>query len=486
MAVSTRSIDRAPLIAALAIGGAVAASAALLQGVQIVLPLAALAAAVLALFQRRIALYILLPAMTLSPDISFHGLAVRVEDLLMLPLAAGWVAHVCVAGRRRTPLDRLLIAYALVAVVATGWGAYIGTVHLATVSKYVSSPFHVLKRIEFVFIFFVVADTVRTLRDVRALSYWLLGSAVALSLYSVQQLEANGSIALGPEGAPIHEPGFASMVTVALALGMMQGASRAGRLLLGALVVIGVATLPLALGRNYMVATLLVAGYVALRKERWMFLVLPLLGGAAMAVYPHGIVQRILSLSSLLSTSTSGVLIGATTSAGLLYRSEAPLYYATIALGHSPFFGFGMGSVPLGSIDSEYVIQLYYTGLVGLAIFLLFGTRLFRLARQARVAATDPMDAAVGYSFQLMLTGYAIYSVFAGSISPTHTGGPFFVVVGLVAALWAAASASPARKPAPPVPAEPLPGMRQAPPPRLAARRALWARNPLLERRAAP
>ena len=149
------------------------------------------------------------------------GVPVRVEDLLMVPLAIGWLAHLCVTHEREgTPLDRLLIAYALVAFAATAWGMHLGTVHLFSVSKYVSSSFQVLKRVEFVLLFLIVADTVRTTRDVRTMSYVLIGSAVALSIYAAQQYANNGAIALGPEGAPIHEPGFASMLTVALALGM--------------------------------------------------------------------------------------------------------------------------------------------------------------------------------------------------------------------------------------------------------------------------
>jgi hypothetical protein len=356
---------------------------------------------------------------------------------------------------------------------------------LLTVSKYVSTPFFVLKRIELVLMFFIVADTLETLRDVRTMTYVFLASAVALSLFSVWQVHTNQAIALGPEGAPIHEPGFASMVTVALALGMMRGATPAGRIALAAIALFGVATLPLALGRNYMVATLLVLGYVAVREQRWMIVVLPVVIALALVVYPHGIVDRISSLSSVISTSSASGPTS-TASASLFFRASAPFYYAAIVLGHSPLLGMGMGSVPLGAIDSEFVIQLYYTGLVGLAVFFLFGVRVWRLTQETQRMAVDPMDSALAYGFQLVLAGYAIYSVFASSISATHTGEPFFVMVGMAAALRAAASANRERglSRAVPVGTVPAPGMRAAAP-RIAARQALWLRNPI-ERRTAP
>jgi hypothetical protein len=178
--------DRSIIAIAVAGGAFVAASLVLLQGAQVVLPAIAVAAAMLALFNRKVALYLILPAMALSPDISIGGLPVRVEDLLMVPLAIGWVAHLCVTHERQgTPLDRLLIAYALVAFAATAWGMHLGTVHLFSLSKYVSSSFQVLKRVEFVLLFLIVADTVRTTRDVRTMSYVLIGSAVALSIPAV-------------------------------------------------------------------------------------------------------------------------------------------------------------------------------------------------------------------------------------------------------------------------------------------------------------
>jgi len=487
------AVDRTPLVIAVIFGGVVAISMALLQGPEVALPIVAAAGAMIALFNRKWALYLMLPAMALSPDISMHGVAIELQDLLMIPLVAGWVAHLCVTGQRRgTPLDRLLIAYALVAVVATAWGVHLGTVHLFTVSKYVSSPFHVLKRIEFVLLFLIVADTMETVADVRAMSYVLLVSAIALSAYSVQQFSINQGLAVGPEGAPVHEPGFASMVTVALALGMMRGAAPVGKLVLAVFVLFGLSALPLALGRNYVAATLIILLYVGIKEQRWVFLVVPLVAALAVIVYPHGVIDRISSLQHVLSTDPSAGAVGANASTSLFYRAEAPLYYAILALGHSPLFGFGMGVVPLGAVDSEFAIQMAYTGLIGLGIFLVFGVRLFRVANEAKQAATSPFDAGLAFSYQLAIAGYAIYSVFAASVSATHTGGPFFVIAALAGALRRATLAErapgavPAGRAGAMVRAVAGGEARRLVSARFAARRELWLANPLAARRGAP
>ena len=479
--------DRSIIAIAVAGGALVATSLVLLQGAQVVLPAIAVAAAMLALFNRKVALYLILPAMALSPDISIGGLPVRVEDLLMVPLAIGWLAHLCVTHERQgTPLDRLLIAYALVAFAATAWGMHLGTVHLFSVSKYVSSSFQVLKRVEFVLLFLIVADTVRTTRDVRTMSYVLIGSAVALSIYAAQQYANNGAIALGPEGAPIHEPGFASMLTVALALGMMRGATTGGKLLLAAVVLFGIATLPLSLGRNYIAATALILLYVGWKEQRWIFAVVPILVVLAFLVYPSGITQRISTLQNVLSTNTKlGNTAVAPTS--VFFRAEAPLYYAKLALGHSPVLGYGMGVVPLGAVDSEYMIQLAYTGLAGLIIFLIMGVHLFRLTKAARLAANTPFDGGLAFGFQLVIAGYAIYSLFAASVSATHTGGPFFVVAALAGALLRSSVAERAEQGARGAAGTIVRAVaggeaRLAVSARFAARRQLWLAHPLTER----
>jgi len=494
---------RATLVFALGLGAVVAFASVVLPGSHVLLGMLAAGVGVVALFNPKIALFLIVPAMALSPDLPVHGVAVRAEDLMMVPLTVGWLAHLCVAKtRRRTPFDRLLVAYILVGIAATLWGMTLGTVHLATVSKYESSPLHVLKRIEFVVLFFIVADTVESLVDVRRIVYVLLGSMIALSLYSAWQFHTNQAIALGPEGAPIHEPGLASMVTVGLALGLMRTASTPrARFVLGLIVLFGVATLPLALGRNYIAATLIILLYVGLREQRWILFAMPALAAVALLLYPEGIAHRVLTLGSAFSPDLSSLNQTSTAPTSIFYRAQAPLYYTVWALGASPLLGLGMGSVPLGFIDSEYVVQLFYTGLAGLAIFLVFGAKLLRVMRDMRRATTDPEAAGLVQGLQLVTIGYAVYSVFAASVSATHTGGPFFIVAALAGALsrqllpqpLAATEARmerlgsralvPVRTPVPlPVPAvanpwQRLAVLRQAPGPRRAparSRRELW------------
>ncbi len=110
--------DGKPVLLALGLGGLLALSLALLPIPYGGLAVLAGGVGVLAVFSRRAVLYLILPAIALTPEIPILGVPIRIEDFLMVPLVAGWLAHLCVfKNRQRTPLDRLLVAYIIVAVL---------------------------------------------------------------------------------------------------------------------------------------------------------------------------------------------------------------------------------------------------------------------------------------------------------------------------------------------------------------------------------
>lgn len=388
------------------------------------------AIAILVFFNRRAALYCIIPAMGLSPEIPLFGVPVGVDDLLMVPLVAGWLAHLCVfKGRQRTPFDRVMVAYFLVGVLATLWGARIGTAHW-TLDKEISSPFHLLKRLEFVLLFFILADTLSTADEARHFAYVLIATMVGVNLFGLVSFLSNHVIALRP-GVEAHEAGIAPMIAAPLALSLIPASKPSAKLFLGTIVLLSMAVLPLTQGRNFVATTTLIFLYVALFQQRWALALLPvfLIG---LYFYPPSITGRLLSFQYAFHPGPEAVQANA---AALAYRVDPIRYWGPIILAYSPMLGFGLASLPLNFIDSEYGVQLVYTGLVGVAVFLLFGVYLIRLAKRAMIAARSTLDAGLARGFHLVLVAYAIYSIFASSISPTHTGGFLFVIAGLIAVL---------------------------------------------------
>jgi hypothetical protein len=425
----------------LALAMALAAGLAALLGMALVtLPLptvgimlAAVLVVVLAVFNQVLALYAIALAAALSPGISL-GVQVRVDDLLMSVFASAWLLRKVTFGDRKgSALDRILLAYLLVAFASILWGTYLGTAHY-TLDKLSSAPFHFLKRAEFVFLFFVIVDTLRTADDVKRFTYVMIAALVALSTYSlIEYLQTGGAgIALSPPGAPVHEPGWASLLNIALCLSLLPAASRSGKVLLSAVVCLSLAVLPLTIGRNFMASTYFIILYVGLVQQRWLLLFLPVPVLMWLITLPERFVNRILTFQHVFALDTTGQVAQG---AALISRVIYPLQYAILALGYSPLLGFGLGSTPLGAIDSEYSTQIFYTGFIGFAIFLMMGARLFRMVRETREAATTPLVAALANSYQLILLAYAFYSMLAASISAQRPGTFFFIAIGMIAAL---------------------------------------------------
>ena len=426
--------DRTPLLVAIGLGGLIAVSLALFPFVYVAAGFGAVLVIGLCFLNRLAVIFLLLPAVALSPEVPVLGIPIRAEDVLMVPLVAAWIFHLCVAkSRSSTALDRVMIAYLLVAVAATAWGAFLGTAHLTSTSKDTSAAFHLLKRFEFVLLFLIMVDTLTTPRYVYGVAAVLLVSLVALAFYGLTQYFANGLISAGPTGSPGHEPGLGSMLTVALGVTMLPALRGPARGLLAAAMVFSLVTLPLTLGRNYLTTTLFLFLYVAIfQRQRWILLLLPAAWVIGVALYPSYVIDRMLSLQGALALDPTG---GATQGASLLSRIQPPSFYGLLALGHSPVLGFGMGSIPLGFPDSEFVTQLYYTGLVGFGIFLLMGTRLFRMVRDVVTGSKDATAAALARGCQLIFVAYAIHSIFSPSISADRAGWFFFFAAALLAVL---------------------------------------------------
>jgi len=230
-----------------------------------------------------------------------------------------------------------------------------------------------------------------------------------------------------------HEAGVASMIAVPMALSLIPVARPSVKVVLAAAALFSMAVLPLSLGRNFLVVTVLILLYVGVfQRQRWV-LALPVLLVLSLLLYPSHVRDRIFSIEHLVKADISGEQDEP--EALLLSRARAPIYYASLALGESPLFGLGVASVPLGFIDSEYSAQITYTGVVGLVIFLLLWGRTMKLAKQVVHAARDLESVCIAKGFQLVLVAYAYYGFFASSISPTHTGSFYFVIIGLIVVL---------------------------------------------------
>jgi hypothetical protein len=391
---------------------------------------------VLALLSPKAALYVLLPTIALAPEMQVGSVVLRPDDLMLTVLLLSWGLRRLGTRRQGTPLDRPLWIYFAVGLVATLWGAAIGTADLQSLNQYSASGLHLAKRLQFVLYFLCLTDLLRSVTDVRRFTYLFMASLAALSLYSLGRFSETGRIALAPIGAAIHEPGLAAMLNVALALGLLVASKRVATSVVSGSVLIGsLWVLPFSLGRNFIVATIAMLGLVALSSKRALLLLLPVAWMIAPLVFPEHVLDRLVSVTSAFSPSAVGTVSGA--SVYVPSRLEPGLLYGREVMTSSPLLGWGLGSVPLGSVDSEYAWQLVTTGLLGFVVFLWLIVRVVRMTRETHQAAGTQQSPALPFvaGLQYGLLGYALYSIFSPSISAARAGAFFFTILGLLAIL---------------------------------------------------
>ncbi len=396
--------------------------------------LAAVLYALLAVLNPRAASFLLPPAMALGPELPLGRLTVRPEDLMTVPLFLGWAVHRAGRSRTPTPLDAPLVLYAAVGVVATLWGAALGTANLWSTHPWSGAGLHVLKRLQLVLLFFVFTDCLGDLDGLRRMAYVFMASLAALNVYALTRFYETGHLALGPEGAPVHEPGLAAMLNVGLALGFLAYSQQFGTsLLFGALMLGSLYVLPFSLGRNFLVSTAAMILLVGLSRKRSLLLLLPVGWLLVPTLFPEHVAARVLSIREAFAEVEYSEVYGS--GVNLPQRFQPGLYYISRALPESPIFGWGLASVSLGSVDNEYALQLVTTGMLGFLVFVWVAVRLVRTVREAHRAAQEsasPLLPLVA-GLQNCLVGYGLYSVFSPSISAARAGAFFFLILGLVA-----------------------------------------------------
>ncbi len=121
----------------------------------------------------RIALYLLIFSMLLSPEIgardySGRGFTIRFEDILLLVMGFAWLAKSALVKNigvvTRTPLNIPILLYIVVCILSTLKGIFEGTV-----TSPVTGFFFVLKYFEYFVIFFLTVNNIRSREHIRNL-----------------------------------------------------------------------------------------------------------------------------------------------------------------------------------------------------------------------------------------------------------------------------------------------------------------------------
>jgi O-antigen ligase len=158
-------------------------------------------------------LYVLIFSMLLSPEIIAgeiggkaalgRGFTLRLEDFLLVFIGLSWFARGAVDKTtglfRKTPLNQPIAAYIIVCFVATLWGKITGDV------EGFAGIFFVLKYFEYMIVFFMVVNYVKTPDQAKRLLLCLFLTCFIVSMYGIMQIPGGERVSAPFEGE-IGEP----------------------------------------------------------------------------------------------------------------------------------------------------------------------------------------------------------------------------------------------------------------------------------------
>lgn len=387
-------------------------------------------------------LFLLICSMLLSPEISVgqaegrgvgaRELSLRVDDLLLVIIGFSWLVKTLIyrelALIRETPINRPIIYYMLVCVLATLIGVIAGRVRPLT------GFFFLLKYFEYFFVFFMVVNHVSTKRQVVSLVTALLAISFVISLYAIVQIPS-GLRASAPFEGETGEPNtlggylvFILAIVMGLFLHMKSGAIRGMLvLLMGFISLALMATLSRS---SYLAAGVLIFAVAATQWRRpGVLAVILLLAVVLPFVAPANVKDRV--SETFFGRQYGGEItvghVGLDLSTTERLRSWQ---YVLKDWLHSPLLGRGVTGYAWA--DAQYVKILGETGLAGLVAFIFLIFRLWRRARETFLAEQDPFCKGLAHGLLLGMVAMLAHGIGANTFIIIRIMEPFWLCAGLV------------------------------------------------------
>jgi hypothetical protein len=374
-----------------------------------------------------IGLAILIACIGLSPSLSIGGIRdLRAEDFMLPGLLLGWLIR---AGKERTRvLTGPLWVPAMVSMVVIVIATIAGTRGRGVAP---SMPYLIMaKYAEYLIIYLVVLNSVRTPGDARALACFsvlvaLTTAVISLSGSTSVVVDATGNRLMGPTGETSNIYGGYLGLNLLVALGIfLHSTSPGARLAWGTVV----AVLGFAILFTYSRATYVaVAGAMLLFgavKYRRLLVILVILAAIIPILAPSSVTDRL---------ATVGGVASGTTPQSWSARLAAWEWVLDRMSATDRVLGMGIGSVAFGDVDSEYVRVFSDLGVIGLGLFAWVLIRIGRLANRT-YDALEPDTFPKGYlaGYLMALLSLMIHAIAATTFSAIRTEETFMVLTGLM------------------------------------------------------
>jgi len=387
-----------------------------------------------------IALILVILSMLLSPELRAGQLAsrninVRAEDLFIFVIFFAWMAKMAVKKElgvvRRNPLNGPIMIYILICVVSSLNGMIAGRV------QFRESFFYLLKYFEYFLIFFMVGNNLRTSRQVKTYTFFMILTCLIVCAIAWAQIPAGERISAPFEsegGEPNTFAGYL-LLMMSLMLGFfIYAQKRKERIFWFGAFVFAFVPFVMTMSREGWVSIVpMLLIYIVLNKRARY----PLLFFLAITLLLVPIVtpQKVRARAQDTFSQEKQYVIGGKR----IYVSESAAARidawrdAGLKLSYRPVLGAG---VPGGAvIDNQYVRVLIETGLLGFAAFMWMISQLFRMAVRVYKQSEENFSRSLSIGFICGLIALLTQSMAGAVFILIRIMEPFWFLAAMVLAM---------------------------------------------------
>jgi len=354
---------------------------------------------------------------------------------VLIIIGFSWLAKTAVNKElglvAKTPLNRPIVAYIGVNLMATLLGYLMGSVKTA------AGYLYVLKYIEYFVVYFMVVNNLRDRAHARRLLAAAMVTAAVVSIIGLTQIPSGERVSApfeGETGEPNTFGGYL-LFMMAVAGGIaLETTSLTVRARFAALV--GLMAVPFAftLSRASYIGVLPAYGaLLALTTRRRamvaLLLVAVVCSPALLLIAPPSVVNRVVYTfqpeANQPTVRLGKVGLDPSTSARILSLRQALAGWL-----ERPILGFGVTGFAF--MDAQYARVLVETGIVGLLCFVWLLWSVIRAARAAQLTMVDPFDRGLAMGFIAGTFGLLAHAIGSNTFIVIRIMEPFWLFAGIV------------------------------------------------------
>jgi hypothetical protein len=389
-----------------------------------------------------LAVYVLIFSMLLSPEIvlsqqSQRELSIRMDDLLIMVIALGWLARSAFYKELgliiKTPLNKAILCYATICILSTMFGMVFGKV------SPLQGTMYVLKYLEYFVIFFMVLNNIHSREQLKRYFLAILITAVIVSIYAIIQIPMGERVSApfeGKSGEPNTFGGYLVLM-ISLMAGIFLSYTHR-KVKLASLAGLGLLAIPFVytLSRSSWMAVAGMYATLMIFSNRKMvlgvLLIIAVLAGPMIMSEEMGERYEKTFMSKPLE-SKDQVKVG-----GIyldLSSSERVNSYLTILedIKTRPFLGYGITGY--GFIDGQYFRTLIETGFIGLSAFLYLLFKIFSTVLATFRTTTDELFKGISLGLLVGFAAMLVHALTANTFIIIRIMEPFWFLMAMAVAV---------------------------------------------------